>query len=209
MAQPAIGRACRRILASEGIIVPDDAEARLAKHCALIREWHDYLSLVSTADLAVLEREHIPDALSLAALVRRYGGSGLLDIGPGGGYPAIPLAVVLPEVPMVLVERSVKKIGFLRKVCGALGLANVRLVAGEFPRAAGEIAASVITARAVENPARIQGGIMERVYGGAVWLCQTRVSRPDEGETFHVEHVDDRWKSQGLRRSALQVVRRA
>jgi 16S rRNA (guanine527-N7)-methyltransferase len=196
-----------RLLEAEGIAVPSDAGARLAKHCALIREWHSYLSLVSTGDLPLLEQIHVPDSLSLAALVQRYGADGLLDIGPGGGYPAVPLAVVLPDVQMVLVERSVKKVGFLQKVCAALELKNVHLVHGEFPRAVEGIGASVVTARAVENPAKLTRALLQRVSAGAVYLCQSGLLRETVAETILVSPVEDLWKTRGLRRGDLRVVR--
>ena len=207
MPELALSPLCRQLLEADGVPVPEDTEARLATHCALIRAWHDYLSLVSTGDLARLESEHVPDALSLAGLVRQYGSGGLLDIGPGGGFPAIPIAVLLPEVPMILVERSAKKVGFLRKVCGSLGLKNVHLVHGEFPHAVAGMAASVITARAVENPAKLTRGLAERVACGAVYLCQTGVSWDGALAGVRGVPVEDRWISAGLRRGDLRVVR--
>ncbi|MFP4502130.1 MAG: 16S rRNA (guanine(527)-N(7))-methyltransferase RsmG [Candidatus Hydrogenedentota bacterium] len=200
----------RALLAEDGVAVPDEAEARLAAYCALVREWNGFASLVSRRDAALLESDHIPDALSLAGYVRRYAGAGpWLDVGSGGGFPAVPVKIVVPEAPLVLIERNAKKVGFLRKVIGALGLEGVELRHGSYPEGARDIVPSVLTARAVENPGKLRRPWAEGVAGGAIFLCQSRVKWDDAHEMFHVEHVDDRWKTCRLRRGDLVIVRRA
>ncbi len=199
----------RALLLEDGVAVPDDTEARLAAYCALLREWNDFASLVSRRDVDRLESVHIPDALSLAGYVRRYAGAGpWVDVGSGGGFPAVPVKAVVPEAPLVLIERNAKKAGFLRKVIGALGLENVELRHGSYPERTRDMVPSVLTARAVENPGRLARHWREDVAGGAVFLCQSRIWWDEAGEVFHVEHVEDRWKTRRLRRGGLVIVRR-
>ncbi len=204
-------------LESAGIDLANDVEDRLCKHMALVGEWSRVVSLVSVSDLAELETRHVIDSLSLVPLLVNRGltrGS-LLDIGSGGGFPAIPLAVVLPEWRLVLLERSERKVGFLRKVHGALGLAGVEVRCGQFPKHAWDVGPDVITARAVEKPERIvrEAGVF--VEAGAQLLCQAgdpRELAPEmfhvepSAQRFHVEHWEDDWTREGLRRGQLYVV---
>ncbi|GMV91111.1 MAG: hypothetical protein AMXMBFR82_08890 [Candidatus Hydrogenedentota bacterium] len=215
----AIAEALSR-LAGEGLMVPGDAAARLDSHVQLVREWNRVVSLVSKPDLAELETRHVVDSLSLAPLLVSRGWSGelLLDVGSGAGFPVVPLAIVMPELRVILVERSERKVGFLRKVVGALGLEKVRIVCGEFPKVAEDFRPGVITARAVERPASILGAMAGYLEKGAVFLCQAGDPRdlvPEmfhvepSGPRFHVEHWEDDWSRDGLRRGTLYLISRA
>lgn len=204
-------------LADAGIEVPEDSEARLAEHVRLVREWNRAVSLVSRADLLELEPRHVVDSLSLAPVLAGRGLSGgiLLDIGSGAGFPAIPLAVVLPELRVVLVERSERKVGFLRKVVGALGLERVRIYCGQFPKAVADVRPDAITARAVEQPGVVVESVGVFVERGAVFLCQAGDPREiapgmfhveHSADRFHVEHWVDEWTRENLRRGQLYIV---
>jgi 16S rRNA (guanine527-N7)-methyltransferase len=197
-------------LQQEGIPVPDTALAQWGRHAALIREWNKVASLVSQGDARRLESTHLPDAVSLVPVVVRLGMAAghLLDIGTGGGYPAIPMKVVLPDLRVTLVERSVKKIGFLRKVVAALGLRGVEIVHGDFPAAVLDAAADVVTARAVELPGKIQQDLAAWMPLGSVFLCQSGTPKAFPAEMFHVEHWEDDWSANGLRRGELYLVKR-
>jgi 16S rRNA (guanine527-N7)-methyltransferase len=197
-------------LESEGLQIPDDAPEQWARHASLIREWNKVSSLVSTGDLERLESVHLPDALSLTSVMARLGlaDKTLLDIGSGGGYPAIPIKVALPALKVTLVERSVKKVGFLRKVVAAVGLQGVDIIHGEFPAAVQGLSAAAVTARAVESPATVQRALATWMPRGAVFLCQSGCAKEFPGEMFHVEHWKDAWSNNDTRRGDLYVVRR-
>lgn len=199
------------LLARDGIPWSVDQGERLRRHLDLLRGMNDYASLVSIGDLARLEAVHVPDSLSLAGWVRRVADAGHphLDIGSGGGFPAIPLAVALPGVPMVLVERSVKKVGFLRQALGALGLGQVRLVQGEFPAAVAGMRFGSVTARAVERPGAVLKALRPLLRDGAVFLGQTGLPEGVDRAAFHVEQIEDAWTASGLRRGTLHLIRSA
>ncbi len=198
------------ILQQEDLSVPETTLHQWARHAALIREWNKVASLVSAGDARQLETTHLPDAVSLASVVAKLGlaGTTLLDIGTGGGYPAIPMKIVLPELAVTLVERSVKKIGFLRKVVGALGLKGVEIIHGDFPTAAQGRTAAVVTARAVEAPAKVQSALAAWMPLGTIFLCQSGQFTEFDAPMFHVEHWEDAWSASGARRGDLTVVRR-
>jgi 16S rRNA (guanine527-N7)-methyltransferase len=197
------------LLAADGIPWGPEQAAQTARYLELLRDMNAYASLVSHGDLERLESVHLPDSLSLAGFVRRASSAALphLDIGSGSGFPAIPLAVALPGVSFVLVERSAKKIGFLRQVLGALGLRQVRLVQGEFPGAVRDLRVGSVSARAVERPDRIMKAILPFLDAGAEFLSQSGLSGPAAGGMFHVEHVEDAWTRAGLRRGSLHRIR--
>jgi len=198
------------LLEEEGLMLPESFRERLLQYTALLRDWNSRVSLVSQGDLQALEQIHLPDALSLASFVRHatQAGGSYLDIGSGGGFPAIPLSLLLPDLEVVLLERSERKLGFLRKVRGALGLRRVRLLHGSFPEVAAGLQAVLYTARAVERAETVQTSLGTIMDGGAVFLCQSGSLVGFEAELFHVERIEDRWSALGLRRGSLHRITR-
>ncbi len=198
------------LLAQDGIALEKAAVEMLLLYVKLVEEWNESISLVSQGDLEHLIERHVVDSLSLVPIVRKHcpQGGKLMDIGSGAGFPAIPIKIALPDVHLVLVERSDRKMGFLRKAVGDLRLANVTFRHGEFPGVAKGIAADVVTARAVEDPKKLTRAILKTLTAGSVFVCQSGEAKGAKVETFHVEHVDDAWKAQGLRRGEVDVVSR-
>ena len=192
------------------MVMSEHTIEQLAAYLTLIEQWNGYASLVSRADLASLVGIHLADSLSLVPVVRRTcrDDGFLLDIGSGGGFPAIPVKVTIPGLRVALIERSERKVGFLRKVVGALGLSGVTVVHGEFPQCAREMKPDVITARAVERPKQILKSILGCMPDGCSFLCQSRVDVRGLGEKFHVEHVQDEWTERGYRRGDLNILSR-
>jgi 16S rRNA (guanine527-N7)-methyltransferase len=185
-----------------GLELAEDQWQQLAEHMALVAEWNDVLSLVSECDVGQLWERHVLDALALAPWVKAAADVEglLLDIGSGGGFPAVPLKVAFPKLGVAMIERSTRKAGFLRKVVAALELRRVEIVAEPFRESAGRWKPDVITARAVEKVERVMRGVLGLVEQGSVWLCQSNV--PDSALAgFHVEHV------QAGPRGKLRVVR--
>lgn len=195
----------KQLQAEELIPAPEPLETALTRYAALLREWNRVVSVVSEGDLARLADRHFADSLSLAALVRQEAGEAghLLDIGSGGGFPAIPVKLVLPALRVTLVERSEKKLGFLRKLAAALGLKHITFVHGEFPRAYRGSVPHVFTARAVEKPERLYPGLKPLLAAGSVFLCQSEAEAGLLEETFSVHPVADWWSAQGYRRGRL------
>lgn len=198
------------LLRIEGVSIPPGSEEACLEFCGAVRAANRICSLVSHSDESLLEEVHLPDSLSLAPwILRRAGLHGpLLDIGPGGGFPAIPIALLFPERPMALVERSEKKAGFLQRMIGLLKLEHVRVLVGEFPRTGSVEAAKVVTARAVERPEKLQAAILARVPLGASFFSQNGLPLQASAEMFHVEQVVDDWTQAGLRRGRLQIITR-
>jgi len=197
------------LLEEGGIPFSDEMCTQLQQYLGLIREWNAFASLVSVRDLNKLE-DHVVDSLSLVPYaydVAQQGGI-LLDVGSGGGFPAIPMKIALPGLRVVLVERSERKTGFLVKVAGALRLEAVRVQHGEFPNVGESGMPALVTARAVEKLERLIPRIVEYLPVGATFLCQHTVPEAVSRVMFDISRVEDSWTANGLRRSALYRIMR-
>jgi 16S rRNA (guanine(527)-N(7))-methyltransferase RsmG len=203
-------RGCLEMLDSEGFHLGDKAELHLAGFVELVHSWNDFASLVSRSDLDSLIETHLIDSLSLAPVIKRKcRESGLLlDIGSGGGIPAIPIKIALPSLKIAMIERSERKVGFLRKACADLKLQGISIIHGDFPRCELPADVEVITARAVEKAGKIVEEILKFMPEKAVFLCQTPESILRIPPMFHVEHVRDQWQEKGLRRGSLRLITR-
>ena len=96
----------------------------------LYREWNAKINLVSRKDIDRLYTRHILHSLAIAKAVDFQPGTKILDVGTGGGFPGIPLAVLFPEARFTLVDSIGKKIRVAEDVAEKSGLKNVATVHG-------------------------------------------------------------------------------
>ena len=92
---------------------------------ALYREWNAKINVISRKDIDNLYSHHVLHSLGIAKVVNFRPGTRLLDVGTGGGFPGIPLAILFPECEFVLVDSIGKKIKVANAVIEALDLTNV------------------------------------------------------------------------------------
>ena len=125
----------------------------IERHVRLLLAWNAAINLTAITDPEAIARLHVADSLSALDLVRAGPHGSLLDLGSGGGFPGLPLALVLPGTRVLLVESVAKKAAFLEAARRALGLegrvdvAAVRVESLVPP--SGKPAWDVMTARAV------------------------------------------------------------
>lgn len=97
----------------------------------LYPEWNAKINVISRKDIENLEINHILHSLAIAKFIRFTPGSRILDLGTGGGFPGMPLAVLFPEVSFHLVDRTGKKLKVAQEVAEACGLKNVTFQHGD------------------------------------------------------------------------------
>ncbi|MBI9039362.1 MAG: 16S rRNA (guanine(527)-N(7))-methyltransferase RsmG [Bacteroidales bacterium] len=101
-------------------------EKQFEKLQELFSEWNSKINVVSRKDIDHLYERHVLHSLSIAKIVEFKNGTSVLDIGTGGGFPGIPLAIMFPMVDFLLVDSIGKKIKVVNEIKGALGLENVK-----------------------------------------------------------------------------------
>ncbi len=92
---------------------------------ALYRDWNSKINVISRKDIDNLYEHHVLHSLGIAQLINFKPGTRIMDLGTGGGFPGIPLAIMFPEVHFHLVDSIGKKIRVCDEVRTALGLTNV------------------------------------------------------------------------------------
>jgi 16S rRNA (guanine527-N7)-methyltransferase len=91
----------------------------------LYRYWNERINLISRKDIGQLYERHVLHSLAIAKAVAFADGARILDVGTGGGFPGIPLAIMYPQCAFTLVDSIGKKIMVVQEVAKALGLRNV------------------------------------------------------------------------------------
>jgi len=93
---------------------------------ALYEFWNNQINVISRKDIDELFERHVLHSLGIAKVMTFLPGENVLDVGTGGGFPGIPLAILFPETNFYLVDSIGKKIKVVQEVAGAVGLKNVR-----------------------------------------------------------------------------------
>ncbi len=92
----------------------------------LYKEWNEKINVVSRKDIQELEERHILHSLGIAKVIKFKPGSKVMDVGTGGGFPGIPLAIMFPETNFYLIDSIGKKITVVQNIIEELGLKNAK-----------------------------------------------------------------------------------
>lgn len=99
---------------------------KISQFTELFKEYNEHTNLMSRNDVEKLEEKHIPDCLNIDKFFEKYAyPENLLDIGTGGGFPSVPVALKFPEIEVYAMDSINKKINFIKDVKNKLSVENL------------------------------------------------------------------------------------
>ncbi len=145
----------------------------------LLAKWGKVYNLTAVRNLQDMLVIHLLDSLAILDLVDRVAPTSIVDVGSGAGLPAIPLAILRPEVEIVSVDAVAKKIGFQLQAKAALGLARLRPVHGRVESLRLDRTPSLIVSRAYAPLAAMLASI-DRLADRSTMIVAMKGARPDD-----------------------------
>jgi len=127
----------------------EDQVSKFRELEVLYKDWNAKINVISRKDIDELYEKHVLHSLGIAKIQDFKPGSKIMDVGTGGGFPGIPLAILYPEVDFYLIDVIAKKIRVVNEVATALGLQNVKAEQMRAENVKGEF--DFIVSRAVTN----------------------------------------------------------
>lgn len=196
----------------------DEWQKEILLYISLLKKWNSLLSLVSTNDLEKNCISHIEDSLSLIPYIfyvmQNSSENIWLDIGTGGGFPAIPILLTRKDLPALLIERKTKKSGFLQMLVSRFKLKNTKIVCDIFPECLDRIHIEkenikIITSRAVEKPEKFALFLKQWLPRETCFLCQTpNLEQIFDDNTFDRKIIHDKFTKENMRRGNLVIIKK-
>lgn len=105
----------------------DKQKEQFAALFDLYSDWNSKINVISRKDIDNLYTHHVLHSLAIGKLIQFVNGTHILDVGTGGGFPGIPLAILFPECEFTLIDSIGKKIKVATEVASSIGLKNIQL----------------------------------------------------------------------------------
>jgi 16S rRNA (guanine527-N7)-methyltransferase len=141
--------------------LPKGVVAQLNRLRPLYEEWNAAINVISRKDMDAFEERHILHSLAIFKAMPFAPGSRILDVGTGGGFPGIPLAIACPDVEFVLCDSIGKKIKVVRAVVEELQLKNVTVHHGRAEEISGRF--DFVVSRAVTRMDRFLPWVINKI----------------------------------------------
>jgi 16S rRNA (guanine527-N7)-methyltransferase len=184
--------------------VPPETISAVARWLDRVVEWNMRIDLTAARGADELVDLFVADAVVIAAASADSAGEHWVDVGSGAGAPAIPLALMAPQIRIDLVEPRDKRVAFLRSVQGALGLANTTVRRGR-TEDLGAASYDVALARATLPPHEwLSEGT--RIARRAVWVLLARGEVPEHAGWRSDRDIAYEWPLTRAPRRALRFV---
>lgn len=150
---------------SKYFTLTEEQQRRFDALGALYTEWNGKINVISRKDIDELYVRHVLHSLAIAKVCQFEAGAEVCDIGCGGGFPTIPLAIMFPEVRFTAVDSIGKKITVVKEVASALGLTNVTAINARIEAVRGEF--DYVVSRAVTDMKTLKGWAMPKLRAGS------------------------------------------
>ena len=169
-----------------GIVLPAEAQQKLLAFRDLLLKWNKTYNLTALRDPAQAISHHLLDSL---AILPHVGTGNLLDVGSGGGLPAIPLAIARPDLAVSMVDTVQKKTTFLQQAVIELALKNVTVHHARVEEMQGQYAQ--ISSRAFAETGLFISLTRQLLAPGGRWLAMKGVQPDDELKALPADIVVD------------------
>lgn len=180
-------------IAALGLVVPLETQVHLLRYLALIQKWNQVHNLTAMREVETMLARHLLDSL---AILPHVTGRRIADVGSGGGFPGIPLALARPECHVALVESNHKKAVFLQQARIELNLKNVEVMAERVENLQPEVSFDVVVSRAFSDLAdfvRLAGHLCTSAADGGRLIAMKGIYPHEElaqlPEQFVVEKI--------------------
>lgn len=145
---------------------------QFSKLYPLYKEWNEKINVISRKDIELLYEHHVLHSLAILKFAQDAGielsGCNIMDVGTGGGFPGIPLAIMLPDSNFTLVDSVGKKIKVVEGVAGSIGLENVKALNMRAESVPGEF--DYIVSRAVTDLQNFLPWVKGKYGRGIIYL---------------------------------------
>lgn len=139
----------------------DQQKEQFAALGSLYQEWNEKINVVSRKDIDQLYERHVLHSLGIAQVMVFQPGMRILDVGTGGGFPGIPLAILYPQTQFHLVDSIGKKITVVKEVAAAIGLKNLTAEHQRAEKAPGKY--DFVVSRAVARVAKLAPWVRQKI----------------------------------------------
>lgn len=136
---------------------------KIAKEAYLI--WNERINVISRKDIDNIEERHFLHSLAIAKVIHFASGTRIHDVGTGGGFPGIPLAILFPQCEFLLIDSIGKKLKVVENVVAACGLNNVKVLHSRAEQV--KQSCDFVTGRAVETIAEFYGHVSHMLRKGS------------------------------------------